>query len=137
MSVSQRLYLKNCILKISGDSRCRLSPLNDFYCLVQRCNFWAVESLFSLTVAAQNIRVCYPRQKLQYLRLLFYQILKLKAIARWAKLVSSLLFLQFMRPSGKCFVGDTHPPCGLPRGDLLFQPRPMHGGELLRLRHIA
>jgi len=76
MSVSQRLYLKNCILKISGDSRCRLSPLNDFYCLVQRCNFWAVESLFSLTVAAQNIRVCYPRQKLQYLRLLFYQILK-------------------------------------------------------------
>lgn len=47
MSVSQRLYLKNCILKISGDSRCRLSPLNDFYCLVQRCNFWAVESLFS------------------------------------------------------------------------------------------
>lgn len=80
MSVSQRLYLKNCILKISGDSRCRLSPLNDFYCLVQRCNFWAVESLFSLTVAAQNIRVCYPRQKLQYLRLLFYQILKFKAI---------------------------------------------------------
>lgn len=80
MSVSQRLYLKNCILKISGDSRCRLSPLNDFYCLVQRCNFGAVESLFSLTVAAQNIRVCYPRQKLQYLRLLFYQILKFKAI---------------------------------------------------------
>ena len=47
MSVSQRLYLKNCILKISGDSRCRLSPLNDFYCLGQRCNFGAVESLFS------------------------------------------------------------------------------------------
>ena len=30
-AISWRLCLKTCIQKLSGDSPCRLSPLNDFY----------------------------------------------------------------------------------------------------------
>ena len=35
-AISWRLCLKTCIQKFSGDSPCRLSPLNDFYWLQQR-----------------------------------------------------------------------------------------------------